>query len=209
MVQKEPAGDRRPRGRPRSYDPAVALDQARAAFWNAGYAATSLDDLSAATGLNRPSLYGAFGDKRMLYLAALEKTRAEIVASLTAAMSPQEPLRAGLGRVFQAAAQIYSAGDHGPRGCFLIGTAVTEAVEDPEIRRVLASALEQIDAVFAARLARAEAAGELAAHADLTGLAQIATATLNGMAVRARAGAAAPELAAIGAAYVDLVAGPN
>ena len=63
MVQK---ADSR-RGRPRAYDPETALSQAMAVFWDAGYAATSLDDLSAATGMNRPSLYGAFGDKHALY----------------------------------------------------------------------------------------------------------------------------------------------
>ena len=52
------------RGRPRAYDPQVALARAAAVFWKAGYAGTSLDDLVAATGMNRPSLYAAFGDKR-------------------------------------------------------------------------------------------------------------------------------------------------
>ena len=52
------------RGRPRGYEPEVALARALDVFWKDGFAATSLDDLSAATGMNRPSLYGAFGDKR-------------------------------------------------------------------------------------------------------------------------------------------------
>src|SRR5262245_66197867 len=72
MVQKQ-RSERRPRGRPRAYDPEIALQLATESFWRAGYAATSLDDLSAATGMNRPSLYSAFGDKRDLYLAALRR----------------------------------------------------------------------------------------------------------------------------------------
>src|SRR5262249_13831611 len=75
MVQKKwkndaPAaqeGPGRTRGGPRQYDPELALAKAAAAFWKHGYAATSLDDLAAATGMNRPSLYAAFGDKRDLY----------------------------------------------------------------------------------------------------------------------------------------------
>src|SRR5215471_3491523 len=67
MVQKEPAR----RGRPRAYDPDTALAQAMAVFWRAGYAGTSLDDITVGTGMNRPSLYGAFGDKHRLYLHAL------------------------------------------------------------------------------------------------------------------------------------------
>src|SRR5262249_17102093 len=76
MVQKSaPAGPGpapKGRGRPRAYDPETALQTAIEAFWQAGYSGTSLDDLSAATGMNRPSLYGAFGDKRALYLKALD-----------------------------------------------------------------------------------------------------------------------------------------
>ena len=67
MVQKESAR----RGRPRAYDPDTALARAMAVFWAGGYAGTSLDDVTAGTGMNRPSLYGAFGDKHALYLHTL------------------------------------------------------------------------------------------------------------------------------------------
>src|SRR3954468_12723366 len=63
------------RGRPRAYEPEVALARALDAFWKEGFAATSLDDLSAAIGMNRPSLYGAFGDKRELYIKSYESYR--------------------------------------------------------------------------------------------------------------------------------------
>src|SRR4051812_36374931 len=58
----------RPRGRPRGFDPEAALGQARDVFWDAGFAASSLDELSAAMEMNRPSVYAAFGDKETLYL---------------------------------------------------------------------------------------------------------------------------------------------
>lgn len=209
MVQKSPPSgtDARPRGRPRGFDSDTALDQARSAFWNTGYAATSLDDLSAATGLNRPSLYGAFGDKRALYMAALEKSRAELTSSLTAALAPDEPLRQGLERVYAVAATIYARGEIAQRGCFLIGTAVTEAVADPQIRRVLGEALDEIDGAFEERFRRARAAGDLSAGLDPAGLAKLATATLNGMAVRARAGADQATLGAFGQALVEMICG--
>jgi len=208
MVQKEEPAAKRPRGRPRQYDPETALDRARNAFWDTGYAATSLDDLSAATGLNRPSLYGAFGDKQALYLASLDKSRRELTASLTAALAPQEPLRRALERVFSSAGDIYVRGDTAQRGCFLIGTAVTEAVADPTIRAALARALAEIDQAFAERLRRAQGAGDLAAGANVMGLARLATATLNGMAVRARAGGDLGEVNSFGAALVDMICGP-
>ncbi len=209
MVQKESQAERRPRGRPRKVDPETALNRARNAFWDTGYAATSLDDLSAATGLNRPSLYSSFGDKQALYLASLKKSRAELTGSLTAALKPEEPLRVALERVFGAASLVYTQGERAQRGCFLIGTAVTEAVADPEIRGELKGALDEIDALFAARLARARAAGELAPTAGIDGLAKLATATLNGMAVRARAGGDLDTVAAFGEALVDTICGPR
>ena len=207
MVQKSTTEDgvRRGRGRPRGFDPDEVLDRARDAFWNTGFAATSLDDLATATGLNRPSLYGAFGDKQALYLAALEKSRAELTASLTAALAQDEPLRAGLARVYTAAAAIYARGELGQRGCFLIGTAVTEAVADPKIREALGQALSEIDEAFEARFRRAQAAGDLSRQADPAGLAKLATATLNGMAVRARAGGDQASLAAFGEALIGLI----
>ena len=69
MVHKKAT---RARGRPRAYDPTTALTGARDAFWRHGYSATSLDVLSDATDMNRPSMYAAFGDKRSLYLQTLD-----------------------------------------------------------------------------------------------------------------------------------------
>src|SRR5258705_11009407 len=97
MVQKEL---KRPRGRPRAYDPDDALVQATESFWHAGFAGTSLDALSAATGMNRPSLYGAFGDKRELYLAALDRYVEVSRADMVRALSDDVPIEAGIqGRV--------------------------------------------------------------------------------------------------------------
>lgn len=203
MVQKEG----RRRGRPRSYDPETALARARDAFWNTGYAATSLDELSAATGLNRPSLYGAFGDKKALYLKALERTRREMAAGLEAVLSAPGPLREALARVFEAAARIYLSGDAGQRGCFLIGTAVTESVADPDIRAAVAAGLGETDAAFAARFRQAQAAGELDAGLDPGALGQMASAVLHTLAVRARTGADAAELRRIGETGVRLICG--
>lgn len=204
MVQKETAPARR--GRPRSFEPDAALLKARDTFWRKGYAATSLDDLSAATGLNRPSLYGAFGDKRALYLAALQRNRQDMIVSLTNGLAATGSLRDRLLFVFSRASELYRAGDEGQRGCFLIGTAVTESVADPAVRQVLASAFQEMDDCFAAAFAKAR--DELPAGADPAGLAKLATGLLHTMAVRARAGADEPTLRAIYEAGLTLICGP-
>src|SRR5882762_8756964 len=116
MVQKKPEGEAKRRGRPRAYDPATAIARAAETFWKAGYAGTSLDDLSAATGMNRPSLYAAFGDKRDLYLKTLEFYSEEARAQTLKALADNPPLRVFLKRFYDKALDLYF-GD-GPRGCY-------------------------------------------------------------------------------------------
>ena len=197
------------RGRPPAYDADTALQAALDAFWDGGYAATSLDELSAATGMNRPSLYGAFGDKRELYLKAVERYREASRAGMARALAPDRPLRDGLRAVYAAAISIYLAGESGPRGCFLIGTAATEAVTSPEVRAQLAGALHELDQVFEVRLTLAREQGELPADADPAALARIASAILHTLAVRARAGEKRAALEATAAAGIAMVCGPE
>lgn len=207
MVQKE-AGDGpkgRPRGRPRSFDPDEVLDKARAVFWNLGYAATSLDDLAAATGLNRPSLYAAFGDKHALYIAALQRSRDEVSAALGGALRTEAPLRAVLTVVFNRTVEIYRAGEAGQRGCFLIGTAVTQAVDDPEARELLGAYIAETDGLFQARFERDR--DQLAKGVTPAAAAAMASATFHTLAVRARTGAGEEGMRAVGRAAVDLICG--
>ena len=91
--------------------------------------ATSLDDISAATGMNRPSLYAAFGDKQAIYLKAIERYRAG--PALRDALRSAAHCARLCSRAYRAALAVYLAGDRGQRGCFVIGTAATEAVTNP------------------------------------------------------------------------------
>lgn len=201
MVQKEA----RPRGRPRSFDPDEVLDKARAVFWNLGYAATSLDDLAAATGLNRPSLYAAFGDKHALYLAALKRSRDEAIGALGPALRTQAPLRAVLATIFDRTVEIYRRGEVGQRGCFLIGTAVTQAVDDPAARDLLGAFVAETDGLFRARFEQDR--DQLAKGVTPAVAGAMASATFHTLAVRARTGAGEAELKAIGRGAVDLLCG--
>ena len=204
MIQKE---TKRPRGRPRAYDPDTALAQARDAFWQAGYSATSLESLGDATGMNRPSLYGAFGDKRALYLATLERYRQQSVAGIEQALDYELSIAQGLRRFYEGALSIYLP-EHGPpRGCFLIGTATTEAVEDPQIRAKLGAALREFETLLEARLRHARKQGELDAKADTAALASIASAVLHTLAIRSRAGDSRATLRRIVDAAIGLICG--
>ena len=203
MVQKEKPR----RGRPRAYDPDQALAQATAAFWDAGYSATSLDDLSAATGMNRPSLYGAFGDKRALYLKSIEGYRAMAQAAMQKSLPYEGTLREALSGLYDRAISLYLSGAHGARGCLLTSTAATEAVMDPDIRRAARAALEEIDAAFEARIRHGRDRGDLPRSADPAMLGKLASAILHTLSIRARTGAPRAVLEAIAASGVDLICG--
>jgi AcrR family transcriptional regulator len=203
MVQKESAK----RGRPRAYDPDTALARAMAVFWAAGYAGTSLDDVTAGTGMNRPSLYGAFGDKHALYLHTLERYRSLARAALGEALAHDQPLRQALRRVYDSALSLYYSGEGGARGCFLIGTALTESVGDAEVRKTVRDALREIDAAFEARIRFARDRGELPREADPPALASLASAVLHTLAIRSRAGEPRKALEAMLEPALDLICG--
>jgi AcrR family transcriptional regulator len=201
----EPGATRR--GRPRAYDPEAALKQATDTFWRGGYAGTSLDSIAAATGMNPPSLYAAFGNKRALYLEALGRYWEISLAATRAALADDRPLREALMLAYEAVLSIYFSGKGSARGCFVIGTAVTEAVEDPEIRKSVAAGLRVIDADFEARFRTARDKGELRGDADPAAMAILASATMHSIAVRARAGTPRAELREMARKAVNVICG--
>lgn len=197
----------RPRGRPRAFDESEALAALTATFWVRGFAAASLDELAASAGVNRPSLYAAFGDKRAMYLRALRSFAAELEKALGPALAPERPLADGLAALYRESIDLYLSGLPGPRGCLVVCTAPSAALDDPEIRHALADVLRAIDRVFERRFERAKEMGEVAAGADPTALALVASSALHGLAIRARAGESRATLARLAAAAVQLITG--
>jgi TetR/AcrR family transcriptional regulator, copper-responsive repressor len=157
-------------------------------------------------GMNRPSIYAAFGDKRALYRRAAEDYAQTSRSWLTSALARPRPLREALAAVYRYARDFYLAGDDGARGCFLVGTALTESRGDAEVRAIVEATMVSFTATFAKRFERARREGELSPHPP-DALAQIATATLSTLSVRARTGADRNELDAIAAAAVEVICG--
>jgi TetR/AcrR family transcriptional regulator, copper-responsive repressor len=212
MVQKnkrpkpDPVSAKR-RGRPRAYQPEIALGRALDLFRKDGFAATSLDDLSAATGMNRPSLYGAFGDKREFYIKSYARYRADARAAMQEIFREELPIRERLERIFEVALDIYLSGDAGPRGCFTVMTAASEAVADPEIRALVLEGFSELDKAFAVCFRLAKEKGELTNSADPVVLAQLASATIHTIAIRARARVPRKELEAIVKGSINVMVG--
>lgn len=195
------------RGRPIEYDPDLALERARDVFWSSGFAASSLDALSEATGMNRPSLFGAFGDKEKLYITTLEQYRDRGVASLRETLSGARHLRVELANVYAKATDVYLASRDAARGCLLVGTASVEAPNRPAVRRVLAESLGAFNAVIEERMRKAIADGEISTNCDAQALASVASAVMHSLAVRARAGANRRELDELSRTAIDLICG--
>ena len=154
MVQNAP----KPRGRPRSFDEAEALDKATQVYWSKGYDGVTIDDLVAGMGVGRPSLYAIFGDKRTLFLRVL-KDYAEKKGALAAKalLSPQT-LRDSLARFLKHAVE--TATQKGcAQGCLLV--CVAPLVDDPEVRQFLQSAAAGAAALVEGRFRDAITAGEI------------------------------------------------
>ena len=207
MVQKRreplskpdaPSPSRGRRGRPRAYQPEVALGKALDLFRR---------DLSAATGMNRPSLYGAFGDKRELYIKSYQRYRDDARAAMIDVFRIEMPIRKRLERIYSIALDIYLSGEAGPRGCFTVMTAASEAVGDPQIRAMVLEGFFELDKAFARCFRLASEKGELPASIDPAVLAQIASATMHSMAIRARARVPRKELEAMAKGAIDVMCG--
>jgi AcrR family transcriptional regulator len=155
--------------------------------------------------MNRPSLYGAFGDKRELYLETLERYREMSRRAMREALSYERPLADALRAMFARAISIYMAGAQGARGCYLIGSAATEAVLDLEIRALFAAGLHELDDQLEARIRHAIERGELDIDVKPAALARLICGVMNSLALRARAGDARATLESTAEACVRLV----
>jgi AcrR family transcriptional regulator len=204
MVQKNSAAQSAPRGRPRSFDTDEVLKQVRDTFWRYGYAGTSMDQLSAATGLHKPSLYGAFGDKKKLYLAALDNYLADIRADFAEAFAIPD-LFESLHALTEWSIDKFIGEDEAGAGCFMMQTAMPEAGEDPEISRVVRESMDSLDRALVRRFEKAIAAGEISPDADARSLAMVMVANHYEISGRARAGYSRSELRALADRALDLV----
>lgn len=191
---------KRGRGRPRGFCREAALRAIAEVFARKGFSETTLDDLGAATGLARPSLYAAFGGKEAAYLAALDHYGAAAGARAAAALDAPGRLVQRLSTLFEAAATFYCRNPSQP-GCMIAGTAAAAAPEHPAIRHAAAA----MRAKGAARYKEAfEAAG---AWADAQARAQMLLAALESMGLRARLGEEEASLADFGRACARRLAG--
>ena len=178
--------------RPREFDSNTALESAMQVFWAKGYEATSLDDLCEATGLGRSSLYAAFGDKRGLYLSALDRYEEAGVHPIAAALA-RSPIRKAVAAFVDRIIDDIVAGP-GRRGCFIGNCAAELARGDRTAATRVRRSLDRLEATFRDALAHARARGEIAATSDVDALARFLVAGIQGLRL---VGKAKPDRAAL------------
>src|SRR5260370_614344 len=180
-----------PSGRTRQFDVDEALDRALEVFWARGYEGATLPALTGAMGINRPSLYAAFGNKEQLFRKALERYQTGPIAFLTEALR-KPTARAVVEAIFSGFVRMQRDLDKA-RGCLIVSGALACGKEAEMVRRGLARLRQAIVTALRERFERAVQEGDLPAGADCATLARYAATGLNGLAVQSARRAAAKE----------------
>jgi AcrR family transcriptional regulator len=177
----------KPRGRPLSFDRDAALEQAMHVFWERGYEAASISDLTSAMGITPPSLYTAFGDKEHLFLEAIERYGKGPGGFGQRALDEEPTARGSIERLLEEAATELTQGCH-PLGCMMVMAATNCSVAAEHIQVALAKRRALGVANMQARIQRGIDAGELPAGTDAGVLANFYATIYQGMSMQAKDG---------------------
>jgi AcrR family transcriptional regulator len=180
------------RGRPREFDLDQALDRALVVFWRKGYEGASISELTEAMGINRPSLYAAFGNKEELFRKALDRYAQGPAAYTYRAL--EEPTAGGVvERLLHDAADALTCPDN-PHGCLGVQGALACGDAATSIKEELCARQARWEAALQRRLERAKREGDLSGSVSCADLAQFIATIIQGMAVQAAGGATRQEL---------------
>ena len=179
-------------GRPRAFDPDKALEAALRMFWKKGYEGTALSDLTAAMGINRPSIYATFGNKEALFRKALDRYNSKMTG-FTAEALKEPTARAVAERLMVGTADLLSCPGN-PKGCLMVQGALACGEEADPIRRELISRRATGEAALRERFERAKVDGDLPVGAHPGDLARYVMAVMHGMSVQSAGGASREEL---------------
>jgi AcrR family transcriptional regulator len=183
---------RGPMGRPRSFDADRALDRALFVFWRKGFEGATLSDLTKAVGVNRPSLYAAFGDKKALFRKALDRYL-NGPASYTQAALKEPTARAVAERLLRGAADLNTS-PRNPGGCLIVQGALACGEAADSVRQELAASRAAGEAALRRRFEQAQSEGDLAGDTDPADLARYLATVVYGIAVQAAGGASKSKL---------------
>lgn len=183
--------------RPRSFDQDAVLRAVRDQFWATGYAGTSVDDILAATGLGKGSLYGAFGDKHKLFLRVFDDYCTAVTEAVRQALDGPDAGAYGRLRAHVLAVADATASDLCLRGCLLAKATAERAAQDPAVAARGRQTFEALEELIASCIAAAQRAGDIKADADPARLAGLLLAVLRGIEALGKGGSRPASLRAI------------
>lgn len=188
----------KPRGRPLSFDRDQALEQAMHVFWQRGYEAASISELTAAMGITAPSLYTAFGDKERLFLEAIERYATGPGGGYPRALEEEPTAYLAIKRCLEEAAEELTRPCH-PKGCMVVMAATNCSEASAHIQAALAKRRAASDAGVRCRIEHGISSGELPADTDAESLANFYATVFRGMSMQATDGASRESLLATAA----------
>lgn len=183
------------RGRPPAFDHEAALEKALNVFWSRGFEGASMAELTEAMGINRPSLYAAFGNKEELFRKALGKYLSGPVAYVNAAM--QEPTARRVVETFLTKSAELLTGRANPRGCMIVQGALSCGQGSELIQQELIAHRKNYEKSLKQRFELAQAEGDLPTRSNAAGLAKYIATIHQGMSIQATSGADKQELLAV------------
>lgn len=181
--------------RPRSFDIDEALAAATQVFLARGFDGATLDDLTGAMGVNKPSLYAAFGDKEALYAKVLDGYAAMAKSAMEAALNAGDTLEQAGRQLLLGAIEVYAPTKSNHLGCLIATTATTVAGSNAAVRTVVATFLSDVDRLINATIKRRF--GDDLAEGSVALTADVLSAAMYSIAIRARAGATRRQLSAV------------
>lgn len=191
-METGPVIAKRPRGRPRAFCRDAALDAAMRLFWRHGYDATPVSALTEAMGVTPPQLYAAFGDKRRLFEAAVDRYQAEAGAFAAAALARPTAREAVAALLREAAGALTAPGR--PAGCFCVLGALNCGPDSARVEADLKRRRAESEGAIRRRIEAGLGSGELPAGTDAGALAKFYAGVFQGMSLQARDGASRAEL---------------
>ncbi|MFD4560398.1 TetR/AcrR family transcriptional regulator [Streptomyces sp. NPDC058469] len=183
--------------RPRSFDEGKVLRAARDQFWSIGYAAARVDDIAAATGLGKGSLYGAFGDKRQLFLRTFDDHCAALVAAVGQQLDGPDAGALERLRAHVMAVADSTAADVSRRGCLLAKGTAELAEQDPAVAATARRTFAGIEELLTSCIAGAQRAGDIKQDENPARLAGLVLAVLRGIEALGKGGSSPDSLRAI------------
>ncbi|MBC2873727.1 MULTISPECIES: TetR/AcrR family transcriptional regulator [Streptomyces] len=172
-------------GRPKQFDPDLAVERAMEVFWSKGYAATTPQDLVDALGIGKGSLYNTFGSKRELFERALCRYRDGQALALVELLEADGPVKELLRRTLRLLAEMDLA-DPGRRGCMAVNTAAELGGRDEEAVALVRRMFDRTEDAFRALIEKGQRTGEIAAGRDARGVGSLLLNTVIGLRLMAR-----------------------